>query len=410
MKKSSLYLPGFAVDCAFSATAFVIPLIATRMGATATQVGLLSSLGSLCYISACLLIAPLSDRIGPRRMILFALTFVMSATLALGFSRNLWQMAGCIALYAMSMGCFWPPYQSWIAQRGPRVDLMRRLLVFNLFWSAGLGVGQPLAGSLYELGERVDLLRPALFPLFVGAMLILATLALVLRFEAPSKMNAGMQNDGEENSADEAPLLVKSTFLYIALLANLSIWLAQRFFISLFPRFGLEMGLSPSFIGILLGSILLCQAVAFFLFGKYPGWHYRFAPLVTLQVLVIGGCCLIGILPLPHTIAIAFLAIGFAGGLTYYSSLYYSLTMGGGLGRRAAIHETAVGLGNLLGPVIGGKAADMLGRDNSYFVIGGVLCLTLLAQVILRIRLSVKARALVVPGPVRGPSGLPDGR
>lgn len=52
-------------------------------------------------------------------------------------------------------------------------------------------------------------------------------------------------------------------------------------------------------------------------------------------------------------LAFAFSLIGIALGLSYYSSLYYSLCGDGDAGRRSGIHELMVGSAFFLGPLLG---------------------------------------------------------
>jgi hypothetical protein len=83
-------------------------------------------------------------------------------------------------------------------------------------------------------------------------------------------------------------------------------------------------------------------------------------------------------------------AFGFAVGLLYYSSLFYSMDVGEARAEHGGIHEAVMGAGNLIGPGIG--AATLLLAPKSahagVWAVGCLLGLGLLMLAGFRLRLA----------------------
>lgn len=74
-----------------------------------------------------------------------------------------------------------------------------------------------------------------------------------------------------------------------------------------------------------------------------------------------------------EVLALAMLAVGGLGGITYTSSIFYSLHREGNRGTMSGFHEAVLGGGALVGPLLGGIAGKFFGLRAPY-----LLCLLLL--------------------------------
>jgi predicted MFS family arabinose efflux permease len=99
---------------------------------------------------------------------------------------------------------------------------------------------------------------------------------------------------------------------------------------------------------------------AFFGLWFWPGWHYRFRWLLSSYLALIASFAVILLIPNLAVIVIAQLAFGWAIGLVYYSSLFYSMDVGETKGEHGGIHEAAIGLGNFAGPAVGAASLHFL--------------------------------------------------
>jgi MFS family permease len=71
--------------------------------------------------------------------------------------------------------------------------------------------------------------------------------------------------------------------------------------------------------------------------------------------------------------ASAFVMIGLSCSVTYYSSLYYAVHLLKKKGKGSGLHESILGGGAVLGPILGGVAAQYAGLRAPYFLCIGVL-------------------------------------
>jgi len=63
--------------------------------------------------------------------------------------------------------------------------------------------------------------------------------------------------------------------------------------------------------------------------------------------------------------------------MTYYSSLYYAVHLLKKKGRGSGLHESILGGGAVLGPILGGVAAQYAGLRAPYFLCVAVLAAAL---------------------------------
>jgi hypothetical protein len=131
------------------------------------------------------------------------------------------------------------------------------------------------------------------------------------------------------------------------------------------------MGIRPVIYGNLMLILGGVQTLAFVVLGTgySTRWHYRFSPLLIIQLLAILSFLGIGLTQ--HTIlwAFAFAAIGVSVAFTYFSSLYYGLDRHADKGNKSGWHEAILGVGILLGPFLGGISADSsLGVQSPYLL------------------------------------------
>ena len=92
-------------------------------------------------------------------------------------------------------------------------------------------------------------------------------------------------------------------------------------------------------------------------------------------MLALAGLSLIIVSDEAVLFAAAFVMIGLTCSLTYYSSLYYSVHLLKKKGRGSGLHESILGGGAVLGPILGGVAAQYAGLRAPY-----LLCIVVLVM------------------------------
>jgi MFS family permease len=85
----------------------------------------------------------------------------------------------------------------------------------------------------------------------------------------------------------------------------------------------------------------------------------------------------------PEVFALGFALAGACAGVTYVSSLIYSLQgRAAGRGARCGIHETVLGSGVLLGPLLGGLVASRVDLRSPFVLAATVFLLVAVADLL----------------------------
>ncbi len=356
----------------FQNTGLTIILVGTvfylidRFQASLFQLGLLSGIGAFIFMLGALSTQFLLRRVSPKRLTLLGAGIFALAALSYPVLPTLGSVYCVYPIGSFAMGLFWPSLENWISLEGGPESLNRRVGFFNLSWSPGQIIAPFLAGFLFEKGKC--------FPIGFGILLTLPVLFLL--------GNAPIQwmPQKKEVAVKKSP---PGKFLVVAWLSNIGAWFATSIFRSLFPRYGLAVGLSPARIGIFLLLIGVGQVLFFFLLGRFEGWEKEPRFLFIFQGIAILSLLSIALAYHPFVWGLAFFFFGCFAGAAYSASLYVSLREKGGHGGGSSAHETLIGLGLSLGPLVGGGLGHFFGVRAPYFASAIVLSVILVIQSLL---------------------------
>ena len=120
----------------------------------------------------------------------------------------------------------------------------------------------------------------------------------------------------------------------------------------------------------------------FFLARLTQRWQYRPWLLIGAQLVSVGGMLMAALLATTALeFGLCFALSGSAGGLTYVSSLFYSINgPARSCGRRTAWHEGILGTGGLLGGLLSGEIAMAFGLRAPYIGVAVVVCAGVIGQ------------------------------
>lgn len=370
---SLLYACALIMNSATGVLVVALPLLAIRCGANPLELGLLGSASAMAYTFACPFAGWHSERIerdaallpaeAKRRSVMLScglLIAVDSCIFLVGSLRDVFLLAVSGSLCA---AFFWPPLQAWLADISERAGLSERLGMFNLSWSVGIMMGPMIGGALYA----IDYHYPWCYAIATNS-LILAVLALAKGGRRRDVHAAATASGGGECVEDPG------MFFPLALWANFVCWFALSNVQSLYPKIAVTNGFSPQLIGCLLFLVGVAQSAFFVVLRLSRAWHYRFGPLAAVHgAAALGMLFIFGSSSVP-LLSLAFCLMGIALGLSYYSSIYYSLCGHKHTGRQTSIHEFMIGSGFFLGPAVGGVVAQCAGIRVPF-----LLCAVLLA-------------------------------
>jgi MFS family permease len=351
------------------------PLLAEKWGAGPLQLGILPGALALSYSTTAILGGRISDRVSRTSLARFGLALIVLTFLAFSRASQVWHFYVGLPVAAFGMAFFWPALQAAIADESSPETLSRNLGWFNICWSTGKGLGVLTGGILVGILGRNG---------FVAAAGV-GTLLLFLMPRVPRGGGEGKPLGGAEGGP---PPAVRNAFRVTALVANFTAFGLATTILNHYPEWNALLGRAGGDYGAVVGGIFLGQTVVFCLLQRHSGWRYRVLPLLLLQGLsALAALALATRLPVAALVPLMAL-VGGGLGVSYFSSIYYSLHADAGRGGRAGLHEAMLGSGNFALPLLAGLAAHLAGsvRAPYVFIAAAVVASALIQAVILRVR------------------------
>ncbi len=347
---------------------------------SSTFLGTLTAISTGVFVLLAIPFGRLSDKIGRPRVLTLACFSLAAVSIILPFcTRKLYLMIA-FACSGIGMALFWPTYEAWLAEREGVGDLVRRITIFNLFWTVGITIGPMISSYLYK-GTS-----PILTFYLAGGFSLINWITL----ESQTIVNRKDLHSAEHSVLIEAPPhAAHHIYLRIARIANFASWFSLGIVRHIAPKLTVEAGIPAMAFGNLMLVMGTTQLIGFLWLGtnRAARWHYRLPPLIGVQLLAIIAFLVIGLMPHGLYWTCAFAVIGLSGAVTYFSSMYYSLHAQQDKGNKSGGHEAVLGSGLLLGPFFGGMLADSaLGVSSPYILCAVVIGVCSLAETIIWIR------------------------
>ena len=364
-------LAPFGMDVVFSIYYLAAPLLLIDLKANPVQLGLVGTLASAVHMGMAHLMGGLSDRLGRRPLIIAAPVIFSTTCLLMTQVREVWIILALSVVNGFCLSIYWPSLQAWIADRQTGTGLARNIGNFNLSWTAATLVGPILSGFLYGLSAGL--------PFFVAAAIALMLFLLVFTTVQESTRPSSEKVEPVDTETSNR----RRNFLYAAWVANFASWFILGNARYQFPKLARELNIPPHLIGLLLGFLGFALFSGFFLLRRTDRWHFTRDYLFGAQILALVGVLLIIVSKEPILFALAFVMIGLSCSMTYYSSLYYAVHLLKKKGRGSGLHESILGGGAVLGPILGGVAAQYAGLRAPYALCIAVLAAAVGAELIL---------------------------
>ena len=371
----NFYISAFLADLALGAVLLSLPLLLIyKFGATSLVLGLFGALGAFAYSSGVVIIGKLSDKFNRRHIIISGCFLFIVVYSILPFLRHLHHVFFIYIFGSISMSMFWPTIQSWLSQGLSKDKLIKSLANFNVCWSAGLMLGFLFAGILFAFSPAA----PFIFGVFVigGVILVLIRQPVIseMRDEPARKVFLETEKDRPEAARK---------FLHIAWCANFMSWFLLGVIRNLFPKLGTELGFSSGIIGFFIFLMILAQTIMFFTLGRTQKWHYRLFPIILFQAFAVVALLAMAFSRSGIYFMAAMVFLGLSTGMTYFSSILYSLYGFMDKGKKSGIHEAVIGTGAFFGPLIGGLLASRFGIRAPYITSALLLTAAMAVEVTL---------------------------
>jgi DHA1 family multidrug resistance protein-like MFS transporter len=370
----------FGMDLAFNIYYLAAPLLLIQLKANPVELGLVGTITSSVHMAMSHFMGHLSDRLGRRRLIIAAPLIFATSCLFVTLAGRVGVILALSALNGFAMSIYWPSLEAWVADRQTGSELARNIGSFNLSWTAATLTGPVLSGFLYNLYPRLTFLLAA-----AVALMLFILIYTSLQDTEPHSIESVEPTGGEASTP-------RKDLLYAVWVANFASWFLIGNARYQFPKLARELGLPPYVIGLLLGCVGFSLFSGFFILRGTHLWHFKKRYLFGAQLLAALGLVFLFLSSEPVLLALAFLMIGLSCSVTYYSSLYYTVHLLEKKGKGTGLHESILGIGAVLGPILGGIAAQYTGLRAPYLLCFAVLFAAVVAELTLTIKRNDKGQ------------------
>lgn len=270
--------------------------------------------------------------------------------------------AGILAVlvaYTVVLLLIWPALEALATADVPPEHVPHMVGVYNLTWSGSAALAYFTGGPLYDwLGGRLIFSVPAALFLFQGGVLWWVTRRLPPVASRPDVAELVVAQAAPPMELGTHPERA-ATFLRLAWLANPLSYVAIYTLLAVMPGLASALGLSPTQVGLFCSIWFFARLVSFSLLWRWTGWHYRFRFLAIGYVLLMASFLTILLAPSVAVLVVGQIVFGASAGMTYYSSLFYSMDLSDAKAEHGGLHEAGIGLGICAGPAVGALSLQL---------------------------------------------------
>jgi len=367
---------------------FVNAVRLARLGASASAVASVATVWGVVYLIGCQVVGKVLTIANSTRLLLSGgLLMAGLSLLHLLFTSTtgIYVLMGCSGIAA---ALFFPAFQVFMkaVDAGQATSIAYSTGLYTFAWSMGFAVGPFIAGFLIEYGTsgpgegggagwRLAFLFGAVASLLAVGLI---TLLKHLRKNPPAA--------AKSRATEPSPLLHPPIIDYARMpdLAWLG-WLSAGVGVTVlsvirgvFPaRAVAALRLSASVQGTIFFLLSLTQACVGLAGCRSRLWMYHARPVVMCGLAGAVGTVCLGYgttLPILYAGAILF---GLYSGAFFFYLVFHSLAHPKRSAQYVAINESAVGVGGIAGPLLGGFLADWAGFGSAYLT-GAILILVVI--------------------------------
>jgi MFS family permease len=345
-----------------------LPLYARTLGADYRDLGLIGAAHGLAFALLTIPLGRASDRVGRRAILLLSAIGVGAATAIYLVAGHVAGLAAGKLLEAAAWAAFWPTLEAWVAERfGTRAGAA--MGVAYGAYAAAFVVGSSIGGFVIEsYGLRAP------FALYLGTAGLSVVLVAVLAGGTPA--GSGAVHHGvaatprivtqSPGVARTQRILAYATgFIYVYGLGTVLAFL---------PAYGTDRMLSPRGVGLLLGAYWIARVIGSLSAGRVSDALGRRLVLLPAMLATVLGAGLV-VAPLGGaTLFLGAVALGLAAGACAPTcvGLIADHVSAEKRGTAMGLFEAACGMSILASGLVGGFAAEDLGGEAPYVIVGGL--------------------------------------
>jgi MFS family permease len=358
----------FAFNLGGGLVAPALPLYARTLGADYRDLGLIGASHGLAFALLTIPLGRASDRFGRRAILLLS-------GIGIGASAALYLMAGHVAglaagklLEAAAWAAFWPTLEAWVAER------------FGTRAGAAMGVAYGAYAAAFVVGSSIGGFVVEAFGLRAPFALYLATAGLSVILVAVLEGGETADTETARHAVAVTPRIVTThpawaqTRRALAYATGFVYVYGLGTVLAFLPAYGADRALSPRGVGLLLGAYWIARVIGSLGAGRVSDALGPRLVLVPAMLAMVGGAGLV-VAPLgPWALFLGAVALGLAAGASAPTcvGLIADHVSAAERGTAMGLFEAACGVSILASGLLGGYAAEGLGGEAPYVIVGAV--------------------------------------
>jgi MFS family permease len=361
----SSLLTGFS----YGVTQMCIPLLAKEeLGASAFLLGVYGLAFNFLLVFVALGAERLRRAIGFRGCIALGALALAASSFGMFRVREAYLAIAPCLVWGISHALYYSAIVAANAEGQGAEQIKRGSVYFIVAAVLGQMVGFFGGGWLYETGRMM--------PFAVSGGLALLVFALSL---LPGSMRIAPWRAGLPHRDERIPVARRRLFVRLSFLANFGLCVAVLSVFVLLPEYARARGMTGLRYGLLMSAVMLGSLMGYGTWVAWHGWHYSPRVLLGMQGMAAGAMLWFSFGRSYWELCGAMLIVGIVISLTYISSLYYGLELGGYHTGHGGRHEAVIGAAMGIGPFLGGCVIAASGWPRAAFPAAAAVIVGLMA-------------------------------
>ena len=335
----------------------LLPIYANTLGASNTEIGLISAGFSISNVIFLPVMGRLSDRFGRKLFLCTGLSLMTIISFLFLWAADAMDLILLRLLHGFSTSMHFPVAQAYLGDMTPEGQEGKWMGYFNSVLFAGLGAGPLFGGSLHDL-----LGMDAVF-IVTGLLVMMSLIATLLFLREPEK------KESSHHAKLSFSVIRNSSVLKGLLVLQISVGVVFSVTMTFIPILANQkLALSATLIGVLLAirtPVSMIQSYT----GRFADTHNRYAQIIGGNLIILFFMIL-----LPFStgfwMLLVFNALIMLGMVISQPAATAFVVEEGriyGMGAAMALFMTAMQIGSSVGPIAIGGIIDIFGLDAGFF-------------------------------------------
>jgi hypothetical protein len=228
--------------------------------------------------------------------------------------------------------------------------------VFNISWSLGDAAGTAVGGFFFDIYPML--------PFITMGLAVIPVVAVVIAAMRQPEENGAASGEEGEGPADGA---LNDGFRKGAWTGNFVAAGVTNILRSVFAAPARDVFLmSGSSYGLVVGTFNATRTLTFYVMSRWHSWRYKVRTFLAVNgLLAVGMAAVVAAAYMPHAVGVAvvfisFAAAGIGSGMTYFSSIFYTVDTHTEAETTTPIHEAVLGAGGAIAAIAAGVTNQLV--------------------------------------------------